>query len=115
MLPNWLQRWRILQNAAKKRLNDQWNHYVNAETHFYFTAFEQRHLASKRLAQEFPRQTVQPTALVHEAFVRLVSSDQQWDNGGHFFAAGAESMRRLLIDRARDSCSHAERFGEQET
>ena len=57
------------------------------------------------MASEAPEQTLQATALVHEAYLRLVGSDGQtdpkWDNRGHFFAAAAEAMRRILIDRAR--------------
>src|SRR5436309_40772 len=65
---------------------------------------ELRKLAAQRLAQEKPGQTFQATALVHEAYVRLVDTDkeQQWDSRGHFFAAAAEAMRRILIDRARE-------------
>jgi RNA polymerase sigma factor (TIGR02999 family) len=64
---------------------------------------ELRKLAAARLAQERPGQTLQATALVHDAYLRLVDVDkaQQWDNRGHFFAAAAEAMRRILIDRAR--------------
>ena len=65
---------------------------------------ELRRLAAHKLAQEAPGQTLQATALVHEAYLRLVDVDapQQWDNRGHFFAAAAEAMRRILINRARD-------------
>jgi RNA polymerase sigma factor (TIGR02999 family) len=63
---------------------------------------ELRKLAAHKLAHEAPGQTLQPTALVHEAWLRLVRSDgQQFDNRGHFFAAAAEAMRRILIERAR--------------
>jgi RNA polymerase sigma factor (TIGR02999 family) len=64
---------------------------------------ELRNLAAARMAAEKPGQTLQPTALVHEAYVRLVGTgaDHGWDNRGHFFAAAAEAMRRILIDRAR--------------
>jgi RNA polymerase sigma factor (TIGR02999 family) len=64
---------------------------------------ELRQLAAKKLAQEKPGQTLQPTALVHEAYLRLVGSEQAqvWDNRGHFFAACAEAMRRILIDQAQ--------------
>jgi RNA polymerase sigma factor (TIGR02999 family) len=61
---------------------------------------ELRKLAAQKLAQEKPGQTLQATALVHEAYLRLVG-DQQFENRGHFFAAAAEAMRRILIDRAR--------------
>lgn len=64
---------------------------------------ELRKLAGVRMAQESPDQTLQPTALVHEAYVRLVDVEkaQRWDSRGHFFAAAAEAMRRILVDRAR--------------
>lgn len=64
---------------------------------------ELRKLASAKLANEKPGQTLQATALVHEAYLRLVGLErpQRWDNCGHFFAAAAEAMRRILIDRAR--------------
>jgi RNA polymerase sigma factor (TIGR02999 family) len=64
---------------------------------------ELRDLAAQRLAQEKPGQTLQATALVHEAYLRLVggAQTQDWDGRRHFFAAAAEAMRRILIDRAR--------------
>lgn len=64
---------------------------------------ELRKLAAQRLAQEKSGQTLQATALVHEAYLRLVDTDQshQWNSRGHFFAAAAESMRRILVDLAR--------------
>jgi len=64
---------------------------------------ELRQLAAQRLAQEKPGQTLQATALVHEAYMRLVKVDeaQHWDSRGHFFAAAAEAMRRILVERAR--------------
>src|SRR3954469_18909442 len=65
---------------------------------------ELRKLAARRLASEKPGQTLQATALVHEAYLRLVGDedDRGWDSLGHFFAAAAEAMRRVLLDRARD-------------
>jgi RNA polymerase sigma factor (TIGR02999 family) len=64
---------------------------------------ELRRLAAHRLAKEKPGQTLQATALVHEAYVRMVSgpSNQHWNGRGHFFAAAAEAMRRILIEQAR--------------
>jgi RNA polymerase sigma factor (TIGR02999 family) len=62
---------------------------------------ELRRLAAQKLAQENAGQTLQPTALVHEAYVRLLGPEQRWESRGHFFAAAAEAMRRILIDRAR--------------
>src|SRR5262245_5868089 len=62
---------------------------------------ELRKLAAAKLAQEKPGQTLQATALVHEAYLRLVG-DQHFDSRGHFFAAAAEAMRRVLLNRARD-------------
>jgi RNA polymerase sigma factor (TIGR02999 family) len=66
---------------------------------------ELRRLAAHKMAQEAPGQTLQATALVHEAYLRLVGSDgveRHWDSRGHFFAAAAEAMRRILLNRARD-------------
>ena len=62
---------------------------------------ELRKLAAARMAAERPGQTLQATALVHEAYLRLVG-DQQFDGRGHFFAAAAEAMRRILVNHARD-------------
>ena len=64
---------------------------------------ELRTLAAQKLAQEEPGQTLQATALVHEAYLRLVDVEkvQNWDSRGHFFAAAAEAMRRILIENAR--------------
>jgi RNA polymerase sigma factor (TIGR02999 family) len=69
---------------------------------------ELRKLADARMAAETPGQTLQPTALVHEAYLRLVANpggcpddDASWDNRGHFFAAAAEAMRRILVENAR--------------
>src|SRR5262245_51188627 len=68
---------------------------------------ELRRLAAQKLAHETPGQTLQTTALVHEAYLRLVAGedeaahDQRWENCGHFFAAAAESMRRILVENAR--------------
>jgi RNA polymerase sigma factor (TIGR02999 family) len=63
---------------------------------------ELRRLAAHKMASEAPGQTLQPTALVHEAWLRLVDSEhQRWEHRAHFFAAAAEAMRRILIDNAR--------------
>src|ERR1700687_4036191 len=64
---------------------------------------ELRKLAAQKLAQEKPGQTLQATALVHEAYLRLVDVDkaEHWDSRGHFFAAAAEAMRRILVEQAR--------------
>ena len=72
---------------------------------------ELRTLAAQKLAQEKPGQTLQATALVHEAYLRLVNVDkvQHWGSRGHFFAAAAEAMRRVLIDNARRR--HSQRRG----
>ena len=68
---------------------------------------ELRKLAAQKLAQEKPGQTLQATALVHEAYLRLVDVDQSkhWDSRGHFFAAAAQAMRRILVDIARSKKS----------
>jgi RNA polymerase sigma factor (TIGR02999 family) len=72
---------------------------------------ELRRLAAQRLAQEKPGQTLQATALVHEAYLRLVGGEQAqgWNGRGHFFAAAAEAMRRILVDQARRK--HSQRRG----
>lgn len=64
---------------------------------------ELRRLAAQKMAQENPGQTLQATALVHDAYLRLVEVDkaQHWNSRGHFFAAAAEAMRRILVDQAR--------------
>jgi RNA polymerase sigma factor (TIGR02999 family) len=68
---------------------------------------ELRRLAVRKLSQELPGQTLQATALVHEAYIRLVEAESQnWDNRRHFFAAAAEAMRRILIENARKKKSH---------
>jgi RNA polymerase sigma factor (TIGR02999 family) len=72
---------------------------------------ELRKLAAQKLAQEKPGQTLQATALVHEAYLRLLGNEQaqHWDSRGHFFAAAAEAMRRILLDSARRR--HAQKRG----
>src|SRR6266852_5020613 len=74
---------------------------------------ELRQLAAQKLAQEKPGQTLEATALVHEAYLRLVDTKkaQHWNSRGHFFAAAAEAMRRILIERAR-SKARAKRGGD---
>src|SRR5688572_32582159 len=69
---------------------------------------ELRKLAAQRLAAERPDHTLQPTALVHEAYLRLVGGErsQDWNGRGHFFGAAAEAMRRILVERARHGRSH---------
>jgi RNA polymerase sigma factor (TIGR02999 family) len=68
---------------------------------------ELRRLATRKMAQEAPGQTLQATALVHEAYMRLVDVEkaQHWNSRGHFFAAAAEAMRRILIEKARQKSS----------
>lgn len=72
---------------------------------------ELRKLAAAKMVQEDPGQTLQATALVHEAYIRLVDVDkaQHWNSRGHFFGAAAEAMRRILVDRAR--AKSAEKYG----
>src|SRR3954470_16719614 len=67
---------------------------------------ELRHLASARMARESAGHTLQPTALVHEAWMRLVKpGDRRWNNRAHFFRAAAQAMRRILVDLARAKSS----------
>ena len=76
---------------------------------------ELRRLAQRKLVQEAQGQTLQPTALVNEAYIRLVDVDQQqqWDSRGHFFSAAAEAMRRILVDNARRKRRHKHGGGHQ--
>src|SRR5262245_33313326 len=76
---------------------------------------ELRKLAAQKLAHETPGQTLQATALVHEAYLRLVEGEggQQFDSRGHFFAAAAQAMRRILIDQAREKQSQRRGGGQQ--
>jgi RNA polymerase sigma factor (TIGR02999 family) len=76
---------------------------------------ELRRLAAQKMAQEAPGQTLQPTALVHEAYLRLVGGDQalHWNSRGHFFAAAGEAMRRILVERARHRRSLKRGGGQQ--
>jgi RNA polymerase sigma factor (TIGR02999 family) len=76
---------------------------------------ELRRLAAQRLAQEAPGQTLQATALVHEAYLRLVNADQTrpWNSRGHCFAAAAEAMRRILVENAR--CKNYREHGDERT
>jgi len=75
---------------------------------------ELRLLAAQKLSQEPPGQTLQATALVHEAYLKLVGSEpQSWESRGHFFSAAAEAMRRILIDNARRKKSHRHGGGQQ--
>src|SRR5207249_10040015 len=104
-------------NPNAERMNDV-TRILSAIEHGDPTAAEQllplvyaelRQLAAQRLAQEKPGETLQATALVHEAYLRLVASpgresgeaEQHWDSRRHFFAAAAEAMRRILVDSAR--------------
>jgi RNA polymerase sigma factor (TIGR02999 family) len=77
---------------------------------------ELRALAASRLRNESPGQTLQPTALVHEVYMRLVADreHQAWDSIGHFFAAAAESMRRILVDHARRKKNRPRKDGDAE-
>ncbi len=75
-----------------------------AADQLFLSIYDQlRELAARRLAKEIPGQTLQATALVHEAYIRLIDTDnvQEWNSRGHFFAAVARAMRRILIDNAR--------------
>jgi RNA polymerase sigma factor (TIGR02999 family) len=75
---------------------------------------ELRTLARARLRREAPGQTLQPTALVHEAYLRLIGhADPGWDCRGHFFAAAAQAMRRILVERARRKLTHKHGGGRQ--
>src|ERR1017187_5526731 len=75
---------------------------------------ELRRLATYKMANELPGQTLQPTALVHEAWLKLIGNEQQtWQNRAHFFGAAAEAMRRILIDNARRKRAQKHGGGQQ--
>ena len=74
---------------------------VTADQLLVLVYSELRRLAAAKMSREAPGQTLQPTALVHEAWLRLGGDGQRWENRAHFFGAAAEAMRRILIDRAR--------------
>jgi RNA polymerase sigma factor (TIGR02999 family) len=74
---------------------------VAAEQLLVLVYSELRRLAAAKMSHEAPGQTLQPTALVHEAWLRLGGDGQRWENRAHFFGAAAEAMRRILIERAR--------------
>jgi RNA polymerase sigma factor (TIGR02999 family) len=79
-----------------------------AEQLLPFVYNELRKLAAQKLAQEKPGQTLQATALVHDAYIKLVDTDkaQHWNSRGHFFGAASEAMRRILVDQARRKGAH---------
>jgi RNA polymerase sigma factor (TIGR02999 family) len=89
---------------------DAGNHHAAAQL-LPLVYDELRRLAAQRLAREKPGQTLEATALVHEAYLRLVGSErgQHWDGRGHFFAAAAEAMRRILVENARRK--HGPKYG----
>ena len=74
---------------------------------------ELRRLAAAKMSREMPGQTLQPTALVHEAWLRLGGDGPRWENRAHFFGAAAEAMRRILIDRARRKLAARHGGGQQ--
>ena len=74
---------------------------VSAEQLLPLVYEELRQVAARKMARETPGQTLQATALVHEAWMRVGGDNQSWENRAHFFGAAAEAMRRILIDRAR--------------
>ena len=95
---------------------EEFNEPVNSEELFAVVYQELRTLATARLQRETPGQTLQPTALVHEVYLRLVASKQkqEWDSIGHFFGAASEAMRRILIDYARRKKRGPKRTAESE-
>src|SRR5271168_5011608 len=91
-------------NNVTQILSDLAQGHTHAAEHLLPLVYEElRKLAAARMAEEAPGNTLNATALVHEAYLRLVGSADaaRWDNRGHFFAAAAEAMRRVLVDAAR--------------
>jgi RNA polymerase sigma factor (TIGR02999 family) len=92
----------ILMNDVSRLLNAIEQGDPQAASQLLPLVYEElRRLAAQKLAQEAPGHTLQPTALVHEAYLRLLGQEQRWNHRGHFFAACAEAMRRILVDSAR--------------
>ena len=92
-----------MDNDVTRMIDEAQRGVEGATDRLLFAVYEElRRLAAARLAREKPGQTLQATALVHEAYLRLVGDgDAQWENRGHFFAAAAEAMRRILVEAAR--------------
>jgi RNA polymerase sigma factor (TIGR02999 family) len=91
-------------SAVTQMLNDMAQGDPQAASQLLPLVYDElRRLAAQKLSREAPGQTLDATALVHEAYLRLVGKDHGplWDNRGHFFAAAAEAMRRILVERAR--------------
>ena len=86
---------------------------VTADQLLVLVYSELRRLAAAKMSREAPGQTLQPTALVHEAWLRLGGDGQRWENRAHFFGAAAEAMRRILIDRARRKLAARHGGGQQ--
>ena len=104
-----------MKSAAAKLSDSSESRPWSAEELLPVVYDELRKLAAARMAHEAPGQTLQATALVHEAWIRLSRSErQQWRGRAHFFGAAAEAMRRILIDRARSKASQ-KRSGQHET
>ena len=94
----------VIMSDVTRMLSDIEQGNPNASEQLLTQVYEElRRLAAQKLAQEKPGQTLQATALVHEAYLKLVGggTEASWDSRGHFFAAAAEAMRRILIDNAR--------------
>jgi RNA polymerase sigma factor (TIGR02999 family) len=102
------QRWGIGMSDVTRILNAIERGEAKATDELLPLVYEElRLLAAQKLSHEQPGQTLQATALVHEAYIRLVGEEpQSWENRGHFFAAAAEAMRRILIDHARHKQAH---------
>src|ERR1041384_5399979 len=91
-----------MSDATKILNRVQQGHPKAAEELLPLVYEELRKLAAAKMANERPGQTLQPTALVHEAWLRLTGNEnQEWNNRGHFIAAAAEAMRRILVENAR--------------
>jgi RNA polymerase sigma factor (TIGR02999 family) len=103
-LPRYPRTWVVAMNEVTRLLSAIEQGEPHAAAQLLPLIYDElRQLAAQKLAQEKPGQTLQATALVHEAYLRLVDAEQaqQWNSRSHFFAAAAEAMRRILIDNAR--------------
>jgi len=93
---------RVVSELENSRFGDPGDERSHSSDELLSLVYDElRRLAAAKLAREPAGQTLQPTALVHEAWLRLSNTGQRWDNPRHFYAAAAESMRRILVERAR--------------
>jgi RNA polymerase sigma factor (TIGR02999 family) len=103
----------IARNSPERQVSEESTRKETADQLLPLVYEELRRLAAARMASESLGHTLQPTALVHEAWLRLAGSDNRWNDRTHFFAAAAEAMRRILVDNARRKQAQRRGAGKQ--